>query len=372
VRERPAEPPAHSDAADDPDAHAPRVAQPAPSPDEAADDVPPPSPSAAATQAAPPYRAFTTAYDRIVLPTDLCDAAELARLRTKLDGETGPMRSLLSRLANQLQRRLLAQQRRAWDFDREEGILDAARLDRVVVTPGASLAFKQERDAAFRDTVVTLLIDCSGSMRGRPILLAAIAADIVARALERCGVTSEVLGFTTADFTGGRGAAAWAQAGRPPHPGRLGDLRHIVVKSADASWRSSRLNFAVLLLPGLLRENVDGEALAWAERRLLARREQRRVLVTISDGAPAEAATTRANPPGLLDRHLHDSIAAIEAAGRIDLRAIGIRHDVSRHYRRAVTIADAQMVGPALIVQLGAVFDTAARRPTEQRRARQS
>jgi len=240
----------------------------------------------------------------------------------------------------------------------------------VVTTPAASLAFKQERDAVFRDTVVGLLIDCSGSMRGRSILLAAIAADVTARALERCGVTCEVLGFTTTDFNGGRSAADWVRAGRPRNPGRLGDLRHLVIKAADSGYRSARAGFGVLLRPDLLRENVDGEALAWAHRRLLARREQRRVLVVISDGAPSEAATVRANPPGLLERHLAETIAGIQAARQVELRAIGIRHDVSRHYRQSVTISDAQMVGPALIAQLGAAFDT--HNPRGVRHARQS
>ncbi len=340
--------------------HAPAIALPAPAPTES-DEGEMPAPPARVAAAAPRYAAFTTAHDRVVTAADLVDAAELARLRARLDAETGAMRSLLARLATQLQRRLLAQQRRAWDFDLEEGLLDAAKLDRVVVQPDVPLSFKQERDAAFRDTVVTLLIDCSGSMRGRPILLAGIAADMTARALERCGVGCEVLGFTTADFAGGRSAADWARAGNRHNPGRLGDLRHIVVKSADASYRAARQNFGVLLLPGLLRDNVDGEALAWAHRRLLGRRERRRVLVAISDGAPAEAATLRANPPGLLDRHLAETIATIEGSGAVELRAIGIRHDVSRHYRRSVTISDAQMVGPALMAQLAAVFATGSR-----------
>jgi cobaltochelatase CobT len=339
--------------------HKPTVALPSPAPsDDEEGDTPPPAPAARIAAVAPRYAVFTAAHDRVVTPADLADAAELARLRARLDAETGGIRGLLSRLANQLQRRLLAQQRRAWDFDLEEGLLDAARLDRVVVQPDAPLSFKQERDAAFRDTVVSLLIDCSGSMRGRSMLLAGIAADFSVRALERCGVQSEILGFTTADFTGGQSAADWARAGAPKNPGRLGDLRHIVIKSADASYRGARVGMGVLLLPGLLRENVDGEALAWAHHRLLGRRERRRVLVVISDGVPAEAATLRANPPGLLERHLAETIAGIEAAGAVELRAIGIRHDVSRHYRRAVTISDAQMVGPALIAQLAAVFET--------------
>lgn len=323
---------------------------------------PAPPPRAPSPQPAPArYTAFTTAHDRVLAPSDLCGEAELAALRARLDAETGSVRGLLTRLANQLQRRLLAQQRRDWEFDREDGLLDAARLDRVVTTPSASLAFKQEREASFRDTVVTLLIDCSGSMRGRAILLAAIAADVTARALERCGVACEVLGFTTADFSGGRSAADWARARRPRDPGRLGDLWHIVVKPADSAWRAARTGFGVLLRPDLLHENVDGEALLWACRRLLARRERRRVLVVISDGAPSEAATERANPPGLLQRHLASVIADIEAARSVELRAIGIRHDVGHHYPRAVTIPDAQMVGPALIAQLAQVFETRQR-----------
>jgi cobaltochelatase CobT len=334
------------------------------------DAEPPPAAGLRPAAAAPAYRAFTTEYDRVVTPAELCDGAELARLRARLEAETGAVRSLLARLAGRLQRRLLARQRRAWDFDLEEGLLDTGKLDRVVVAPGAPLSFKQEREAAFRDTVVALLIDCSGSMRGRPILLAAIAADVTARALERCGVACEVLGYTTADFAGGQSTAAWARAGSPPAPGRLGDLRHIVIKSADAGYRAARAGFGLLLKPDLLRENVDGEALAWAQQRLRARRERRRVLVVISDGAPSETQTLRANPAGLLERHLAATIAAIETEGAVELRAIGIRHDVARHYRRAVTISDAQMVGPALIGQLGAVFDAGLGTRREERRGR--
>ena len=350
-------PPPDGDAGDG--SHAPRrmVQSDSAETDAAAAPLPPkPAPPANL-----PYHAFTTAHDRVLRPDDLCGAAELAALRARLDGETGGTRALLARLAAQLQRRLLAQQRRDWDFDRDDGVLDTARLDRVVTRPGAALAFKQEREAAFRDTVVCLLIDCSGSMRGRSIMLAAIAADITARALERGGVACEVLGFTTADFNGGRSAQDWARAGRPPQPGRLGDLRHIVLKSADTSWRAARAGFGVLLKPELLRENVDGEALAWAHRRMLARRERRRVLVVISDGAPAEAATLRANPPGLLEFHLHAAIAAIAQSRQVELRAIGIRHDVAQHYPHSVTIGDAQMVGPALMAHLASVFTPARR-----------
>jgi cobaltochelatase CobT len=343
---------------DAPVRHAASVALPAPDLSEQDEGDARPAPGLRTAAVSPRYAPFSTAHDRVLTPADLVEAGELARLRARLDAETGGVRALLGRLANQLQRRLLAQQRRAWDFDLEEGLLDAAKLDRVVVQPEAPLSFKQEREAAFRDTVVTLLIDCSGSMRGRPILLASIAADVTARALERCGVGCEVLGFTTSDFAGGQAAADWSLAGAPRNPGRLGDLRHIVIKPGDTAYRAARLNFGVLLLPGLLRENVDGEALVWAHHRLLGRRERRRVLVVISDGVPAEAATARANPPGLLERHLTETIAAIEAAGAVELRAIGIRHDVSRHYRRAVTISDAQMVGPALMQQLATVFST--------------
>jgi cobaltochelatase CobT len=352
--------PSDAEGQDEASAHAQAVALPAPAPTDL-EEGEIPAPVARVAAMALRYAAYTTAHDWVVTAADLADAAELARLRLRLDAEAGEMRSLLARLANQLQRRLLAQQRRAWDFDLDDGLLDAAKLDRVVVQPDAPLSFKREREAAFRDTLVTLLIDCSGSMRGRPILLAAIAADMTARALERCGVGCEVLGFTTADFAGGRSAGDWARAGNRDNPGRLGDLRHVVVKAADSSYRAARQNFGVLLLPGLLRENIDGEALAWAHRRLLGRRERRRVLVAISDGAPAEAATLRANPPGLLDRHLAETIAGIEAAGAVELRAIGIRHDVSRHYRRSVTISDAQMVGPALMAQLASVFATGGR-----------
>jgi cobaltochelatase CobT len=328
-----------------------------------ADASPERAPAHAASVSPPrPYAAFTLRHDRIVLPRDVCEEAELIGLRAALDAESEGVRNLLARLASQLARRLLAQQRRSWDFDLEEGLLDAGKLDRVVVTPSAPLSFKQERDSTFRDTVAGLLIDCSGSMRGRPIRLAAIAADICARALERCGVASEVLGFTTADFGGGRSAADWREAGSPPLPGRLGDLRHIVIKAADTPYRTARLGFGLLLKPDLLRENVDGEALAWAHARLLARRERRRVLVVISDGAPAEGTTLRANPPDLLDRHLGATIASIDTQAVVELRAIGIRHDVSARYRRAVTIPDAQLLGPALIAQLSAVFDAGTAR----------
>ncbi len=352
---------------DDAPSHRPASATPHPQASEddaAAASAPGPAAPARARDGERLPVAFTTRHDRVVQPFDLCTETELLRLRGTLDAETGAARGLLARLANQLQRQLLAQQRRSWDFDLEEGLLDAGRLDRVVISPAAPLSFKQERESQFRDTVVALLIDCSGSMRGRPIRLAAVAADVIARALERCGVACEVLGFTTADFAGGQSMVDWVAAGRPPHPGRLGDLRHIVLKPADLAWRAAKLGFGLLLRPDLLRENVDGEALAWAHERLLARPERRRILLVISDGAPAEAATGQVNPPGFLDRHLARTIAAIEAAGAVELRAIGIRHDVSRHYRRAVMLPDARMVGPALIAELAAAFAPARRRTT--------
>lgn len=325
-------------------------------------------PAALSTPALPaPYAAFTTAHDRVLAPEDVCPPAELLALRARLDAGLGDAGALLVRLTNQLQRRLQATSRRDWDFDLDEGLLDAGRLDRVVVDPASSLSFKRERDATDPDSVVSLLIDCSGSMRGRPILLAAMAADVIARALDRCGITSEVLGFTTADWTGGESGGAWVRAGRPANPGRLGDLRHLIIKPAGISYRRARLGFGLPLRPGLLRENVDGEALAWAAARLRTRPERRRVLVVISDGAPAETETVRANPPGLLAQHLRATIAGIEARGAIELRAIGIGHDVAAYYQRAVTVANADMLGPALIRQLDAVFAEPAARRTAGR-----
>ncbi len=305
---------------------------------------------------APRYRAFMTTFDQVVPAELLAPPSALAERRHQLDTALREMRGLLTRLTHRLQRRLLARQLRAWDFDQEEGLLDAARLDRVVVNPGTALSFKRERESDFKDTVVALLIDNSGSMRGRPILIAAMAADLVARALERCGIACEVLGFTTGAWKGGRPQAAWAAAGRPPSPGRLNELLHIVYKPASVPWRRARLAFGIMLEPRLLKENVDGEALLWARGRLLARPEQRKLLIVVSDGAPVDQATLLANDEAILDRHLREVIARIEAEGAIELAAIGLRHDVGAYYRRAITVADESELGRVLVGQLSGLL----------------
>ena len=303
------------------------------------------------------YAAYTTKFDEVVGALDLCDADELARLRGFLDQQLAPFQSAVSKLAHRLQRRLLAQQNRSWDFDQEEGLLDAARLARVVVSPGHSLSYKIERDTEFRDTVVTLLIDNSGSMRGRPIGIAAISADIMARTLERCGVKTEVLGFTTRAWKGGQSREQWLVAGRPPKPGRLNDLRHIVYKQADEPWRRAKTNLGLMMREGLLKENIDGEALLWAHARLIARPEERRILMVISDGAPVDDSTLSVNNGTYLERHLRQVIDWIETRSPVELIAIGIGHDVTRWYRRAVTIMDAEQLGGAMVEQLAALFD---------------
>ena len=264
---------------------------------------------------------------------------------------------MVGRLAHRLQRRLLAQQSRAWTFDLEEGVLDTARLTRVIIDPMSALTFKQEEDTEFKDTVVTLLLDNSGSMRGRPIMVAALCADILARTLERCGVKVELLGFTTRAWKGGRAKEDWLAAGRPPQPGRLNDLRHVVYKSADAPWRRSRRNLGLMMREGLLKENIDGEALMWAHDRLLGRAEQRRILMVISDGAPVDDSTLSANPGNYLERHLRAVIHWIETRSPVELIAIGIGHDVTRYYRRAVTITDAEQLGGAMTEKLAELFD---------------
>lgn len=303
------------------------------------------------------YKAWTTAFDEVVSAADLCDADELVRLRSYLDQQLVHLQSAVSKLANRLQRRLMAQQSRSWDFDQEEGLLDAARLARVVVNPTHSLSYKIERDTEFRDTVVTLLIDNSGSMRGRPISIAAISADILARTLERCGVKTEILGFTTRAWKGGQSREAWLAAGRPPHPGRLNDVRHIVYKEADAPWRRARTSLGLMMREGLLKENIDGEALLWAHNRLIARPEDRKILMVISDGAPVDDSTLSVNSGSYLERHLRQVIGWIEARSPVELIAIGIGHDVTRYYSRAVTIMDAEQLGGTIIEQLAALFD---------------
>jgi len=314
------------------------------------------------------YRVFTTAFDEVVSAEELCDAEELTRLRAYLDQQLVTLQGAVTKLANRLQRRLMAKQSRAWEFDREEGLLDTARLTRVISDPHHPLSFKVERDTAFRDTVVTLLIDNSGSMRGRPISIAAICADILARTLERCGVRTEILGFTTRAWKGGQSREAWLQAGRPARPGRLNDLRHIIYKAADAPWRRARRNLGLMMREGLLKENIDGEALLWAHGRLLARPEDRRILMVISDGAPVDDSTLSVNSGTYLERHLRQVIGWIEERSPVELVAIGIGHDVTRYYRRAVTIMDAEQLGGAIVEQLAALFDTAPVPPTRRRR----
>ncbi len=315
------------------------------------------------------YRAYTTAFDEIVDAGDLCDPVELARLRAQLDQQLSHLQGVVSRLANRLQRRLMAKQTRSWEFDLEEGILDAGRLSRVVVDPAHPLSFKREKDTDFRDTVVSLLIDNSGSMRGRPITVAAISADILARTLERCGVKVEILGFTPRAWKGGGAREKWVAEEKPKNPGRLNDLRHIVYKGADAPWRRARKNLGLMLREGLLKENIDGEALAWAHNRLIARPEQRRILMVISDGAPVDDATLSANTGNYLERHLRETIGFIETYSPVELTAIGIGHDVTRYYRRAVTIIDAEELGGTMLRNLTELFDDQSEAPPRRRRA---
>ena len=305
------------------------------------------------------YKAFTTRFDEIVESEELCDEEELSRLRAYLDQQMAGLSNVVTRLANRLQRRLLAQQARSWDFDQEEGLLDAARLARVVVSPGHSLSYKIERDTDFKDTVVSLLIDNSGSMRGRPIAIAAVCADILARTLERCGVATEILGFTTRGWKGGQSREAWLAANRPPSPGRLNDLRHIIYKRADEPYRHARRNLGLMMREGLLKENIDGEALLWAHNRLIARAEERRILMVISDGAPVDDSTASANGGTYLERHLRQVIEWIEKRSTVELIAIGIGHDVTRYYERAVTIMDAEQLAGAMVEQLAALFENA-------------
>ena len=303
------------------------------------------------------YKAYTLKHDEIVTAEELCDEDELIRLRGFLDQQLVSLQGAVTKLANRLQRRLMAQQSRSWDFDQDEGMLDAARLARVIIDPTRSLTYKIERDTEFRDTVVTLLIDNSGSMRGRPISIAAISADIMARTLERCGVKTEILGFTTRAWKGGQAREEWLAAGRPPMPGRLNDLRHIVYKKADEPWRRARKNLGLMMREGLLKENIDGEALLWAHGRLIARNEERRILMVISDGAPVDDSTLSVNSGTYLERHLRQVIDWIENRSPVQLVAIGIGHDVPRYYKRAVTIMDAEQLGGTMVEQLAGLFD---------------
>ena len=303
------------------------------------------------------YKPYTRNFDEEIDAADLCDAEELSRLRGQLDQQLQHLQGVVSKLANRLQRRLMAQQTRSWEFDLEEGLLDVGRLSRVVTNPTHSLSFKREHEMEFRDTVVSLLIDNSGSMRGRPITVAAMSADILARTLERCAVKVEILGFTTRAWKGGQAREKWVQDGKPKNPGRLNDLRHIVYKSADAPWRRARKNLGLMLREGLLKENIDGEALNWAFRRLVNRPEHRRILMVISDGAPVDDSTLSVNPGNYLEKHLRDMIRQIEGSRAVEITAIGIGHDVTRYYRRAVTIVDAEELGGTMMKKLSELFD---------------
>ncbi len=317
-----------------------------------------PPPPAHHSEADPNYEAYCTEFDEEIRAEDLAEPAELERLRAYLDQQLEPLKGAVSRLANKLQRRLQAQQNRSWLFDLEEGMLDAGRLARVVANPTTPLSFKQEKDTEFRDTVVTLLLDNSGSMRGRPISIAAICADVLARTLERCQVKVEILGFTTRAWKGGQARERWLAAGRAQQPGRLNDLRHIIYKSADAPWRRVRANLGLMMKEGLLKENIDGEALEWAHRRMAARPEARKILMVISDGAPVDDSTLSVNPSNYLEKHLRDVIAMVERRRAVELIAIGIGHDVTRYYHRAVTITDVEQLAGAMTEQLASLFDT--------------
>ncbi|UWQ23590.1 cobaltochelatase subunit CobT [Leisingera aquaemixtae] len=310
------------------------------------------------SEADPDYKVFQDAHDEEINAEDLAEPAELERLRAYLDQQLEPLKGAVSRLANKLQRRLQAQQNRSWEFDREEGILDAGRLARVVANPTTPLSFKVEKDTEFRDTVVTLLLDNSGSMRGRPISIAAICADVLARTLERCNVKVEILGFTTRAWKGGLAREAWLNDGRPQQPGRLNDLRHIIYKGADAPMRRTRTNLGLMMKEGLLKENIDGEALEWAHRRMMHRPEARKILMVISDGAPVDDSTLSVNPANYLEKHLRDVIAMVEKKKQVELLAIGIGHDVTRYYERAVTITDVEQLAGAMTEQLAALFDS--------------
>ena len=310
------------------------------------------------SDADPDYLVYQTEHDEEIRAEDLAEPVELERLRAYLDQQLEPLKGAVSRLANKLQRRLQAQQNRSWEFDLEEGTLDAGRLARVIANPTTPLSFKVEKDTEFRDTCVTLLLDNSGSMRGRPISIAAICADVLARTLERCNVKVEILGFTTRAWKGGQAREAWLNDGRPQQPGRLNDLRHIIYKSGDTPWRRARPNLGLMMKEGLLKENIDGEALEWAHRRMIARPEARKILMVISDGAPVDDSTLSVNPANFLEKHLRDVIEMVEKRRAVELLAIGIGHDVTRYYDRAVTITDVEQLAGAMTEQLAALFDS--------------
>jgi len=329
--------------------------------------VPETPPSA---EPSPGYRVYTNRFDETIAAEDLCDAEELTRLRQLLDQQLAHLHNVITKLGNRLQRRLMAKQTRHWEFDLEEGLLDSARLSRIVANPAYPLSYKMEKDTDFRDTVVAMLIDNSGSMRGRPITVAAMSADILARTLERCGVKVEILGFTTRAWKGGQSRESWIAAGKPTNPGRLNDLRHIIYKSADAPWRRARRHLGLMLREGILKENIDGEALIWAHTRLLARPEQRRILMVISDGAPVDDSTLSVNQGSYLEKHLRQVIGEIERLSPVELLAIGIGHDVTRYYRRAVTIVDAEQLGGTMMEKLAELFDEDRRPAPKSARGR--
>lgn len=308
------------------------------------------------------YLIYTTQFDEIVDAEDLADPGELSRLRRLLDQQMAPTQGVISKLANRLQRKLMARQQRSWLFDQEEGYIDPAKLSRVIANPTMSLTFKRERQTDFRDTIVTLLIDNSGSMRGRPIAIAAMCTDILAKTLERCGVKVEILGFTTRAWKGGKSRDLWIEQGRPVHPGRLNDLRHIVYKNADAPLRRAHKNFGLMLKEGILKENIDGEALVWAHNRLARRPEQRKIMMVISDGAPVDDSTLSVNPSNVLERDLHTVIRWIEGLKQVELTAIGIGHDVGRYYSRAMTITDADELASALVSRIESLFELDTRK----------
>lgn len=303
------------------------------------------------------YQAFTEEFDETIRAEELCEADEMLRLRAMLDQQLVSLQNATSKLANRLQRKLMAIQNRTWEYDLEEGMLDASRLTQVIIDPMNPLAFKQEKEMQFRDTVVTMLIDSSGSMRGRSITIAAMCADILGRTLERCSVRVEILGFTTRAWRGGQSREQWIAAGKPSNPGRLNDLRHIIYKSADDPWQRTRRNLGLMMREELLKENIDGEALIWAHNRMVTRHEQRKVLMVISDGLPVDNSTLLVNPSNYLEQHLKYAIDMIETHSPVELIAIGIGHDVTHHYHRAVTITDAEQLGGAMTDQLAELFE---------------
>ena len=302
------------------------------------------------------YKVYSREYDEEILAEEMCSSEELQRLRRHLDQLMGPSKSTISKLAHRLQRFLLAQQNRSWEFNKEEGLLDASKLHKIVLDPITPLSYKIEKETDFRDTVVSILVDSSGSMRGRSMTVAAICADIISTTLERCNVKTEVLGFTTKQWKGGESRKRWVEDDKPENPGRLNDIRHIVFKSADTSWRRGQKNFGLMLREGLLKENVDGEALIWAHDRLARRQEQRKILMVISDGAPVDDSTLSTNPNNYLDLHLRQVIHSIETKSPINLIAIGIGHDVTRYYQKAVTIHRAEELGGVMLDQLTELF----------------